>query len=84
MSTEHSISTIVNQNMTTSKIASTQNKYAAQFLQFKSNYSKSYANSTVEMGRFQKFSNNLAIIDELNSGSNSFKLGINKFADLVI
>ena len=52
------------------------------FRLFKIYYQKSYENEYEEMNHFEIFKKNLKLMNRINSENRSFKVRINKFADI--
>ncbi|XP_076939635.1 cysteine proteinase COT44-like [Bidens hawaiensis] len=62
----------------------TDNDFNDMFLSWLTKYGKVYKVDGEKEKRFQIFKDNLRYIDQHNSGGHSYKLGLNKFADLTV
>lgn len=54
----------------------------AEFERFKAEHGRSYGSRAEEEERLRVFSANLARIEAHNAGGHSWRMGVNKFADL--
>ena len=54
----------------------------AEFERFKAEHGRSYGSRAEEEERLRVFSDNLARIEAHNAGGHSWRMGVNKFADL--
>ncbi|XP_037083196.1 procathepsin L-like [Pollicipes pollicipes] len=53
-----------------------------EWVAFKKTHGKTYSHPAEEAARLAIFKDNLRVIDEHNAGTSSFRLGVNKFADI--